>query len=217
VLIRAVNANGPGPVSRTYQVSSALVANQAPGFTANPAVSGTTQVGSTLTTTAGTSGGSPSPTITYQWQVDADGTGSSWSDIVGATASTYILTSSELGKRVRSKVRATNGIGTPGYAEAFSGATAIITAPTSAGTISFTSVGTAGTSSMTTGTGTVSATAGAPSGTGGLLLLGRALLFHRHEHDPDAFGLDALRRATTSSARAALWCSPRRAVDPIPP
>jgi hypothetical protein len=171
VLIRAVNANGPGPVSRTYQVSSALVANQAPGFTANPVVSGTTQVGSTLTTTDGTYSGSPSPTPTRQWQRDADGSGNVWSDILDATATTYIPTSSELNKRVRSKVRVTNGVGTPGYAEAFSGATAVITAPVAAGTISFASVGSVGTSAMTTGTGTVSATAGAPSGTGGLLLL----------------------------------------------
>jgi hypothetical protein len=165
VLIRAVNANGPGPVSRTYQVSSALVANQAPGFTANPAVSGTTQVGSTLTTTAGTSGGSPSPTIAYQWQVDADGTGATWADIVGATNSTYILTSGELGKRVRSKVRATNGIGTPGYSEAFSGATAIITAAAAVGTLTRRAIGTVGKSAVSVNGEALSTAPGIPAGT----------------------------------------------------
>ena len=75
--------------------------------TAIPTVSGTTRVGETLTTTDGTWTGFPAPTYAYQWQVSDDGI-SSWSNISGATSSTYILTTSETGKYVRSAVTATN-------------------------------------------------------------------------------------------------------------
>ena len=58
-------------------------------------------MGSTLTARYGT--WSPKPTITTQWL-------RSGKPIVGATGDTYILTSADLGKKIRVKVTA-SGIG----------------------------------------------------------------------------------------------------------
>lgn len=75
-----------------------------------PSVSGTKRVGETLTTTNGTWTGDPAPTYTYKWQVSNDGL-TGWSDISGATSSTFVLTSAQSGKYVRSQVTATNDSG----------------------------------------------------------------------------------------------------------
>ena len=53
----------------------------------------------------GTSG-----TITYQWQSSSNGT--NWTDIVGATSSTLVLTASLVGKRVRVSASYTDDFGT---------------------------------------------------------------------------------------------------------
>jgi len=77
------------------------------------AVTGTLTVGSTLTATLGTwSGGAL--TFGRQWQSSADGT--TWTDISGATARTYVLTASESGKYLRCAVTATNSFGATSYA-----------------------------------------------------------------------------------------------------
>ena len=47
---------------------SAVAAIVAPANTVLPVISGSTTVGSTLTTTDGTWTGSPTPTYTYQWK-----------------------------------------------------------------------------------------------------------------------------------------------------
>lgn len=46
----------------------------------------------------------PPVAITYQWQRDSNGTGSTWSDITGATTVYYDLVSADIGKKVRCKV-----------------------------------------------------------------------------------------------------------------
>lgn len=88
----------------------------APKNTVLPAISGTATVGQTLTCTTGTFTGDA--TITYQFQWFAGGVA-----IAGATASTYILTSAELGKIIQARVQATNLSGT---AQAYSNATAAV-------------------------------------------------------------------------------------------
>ena len=88
--------------------------------TGKPAVSGTPQVGETLTAGQGTiddADGLPSGTFpagySFQWvRVDADGT-SNPADISGATSRTYTLEAADLGKRVRVKVSFTDGGGNP--------------------------------------------------------------------------------------------------------
>jgi hypothetical protein len=78
-----------------------------------PALSGTAQDGQTLSTTDGTWTGVPPPTFAYQWF--ADGV-----EIPGATSSTYVLTSAEIGTNVSVRVTATNASGS---VEALSGTT----------------------------------------------------------------------------------------------
>ncbi|MGE5517972.1 MAG: Ig-like domain-containing protein [Bacteroidota bacterium] len=96
--------------------------------TGTPSVSGTTQVGQTLTGSAASVADLDGlGTFSYQWQSSSDG--STWNNISGATSTTYSLQSAENGKYVRLKVSYTDGGGT---AEAvYSSATAAVTAPPS--------------------------------------------------------------------------------------
>lgn len=86
--------------------------------TADPTVSGTARVGQTLTATAATYSGS-TPTVTSNWQRYD---GSTWSNIAGATSSSYVVASADVGKTLRYSQTLTN-IGTV-YASA---ATATVT------------------------------------------------------------------------------------------
>lgn len=82
-----------------------------------PSISGTAQVGQTLTVTPGTWTGSP--TLTYQWTRDG-------SPIGGATATTYVLVTADLGTDVAVTETATND---DGSASEGSNAIAIIYGP----------------------------------------------------------------------------------------
>ena len=73
--------------------------------TAPPAVSGVAQAGQTLTATNGTWSGVGTITFTTRWQ-RCSATGTSCADISGATASTYVLTSADVGNTVRAVVTA---------------------------------------------------------------------------------------------------------------
>jgi len=85
--------------------TNAPVVSQAPHNTVAPVLSGTATVGSTLTSTAGTWTGTPTPTITYQWRTTGN------VDIAGATAATFVLTAAQAGKIVDCKVTGTNPAG----------------------------------------------------------------------------------------------------------
>ena len=95
-----VIVKGPGPITLQPQENAAA--------TGSPTISGTVQVGQTLT--ASTSGiadtdGLTNASYTYQW-VANDGT--SDSDIADATASTYTLVTGDVGKTVKVKVTLTD-------------------------------------------------------------------------------------------------------------
>jgi len=79
----------------------------APTITTNPTISGTAKVGETLTATAGDTTGTPPPTSTFQWQRSDNGV-SGWSNISGATGTTYVLVSADESKYLRVKQTATN-------------------------------------------------------------------------------------------------------------
>lgn len=79
----------------------------APTITTNPTISGTAKVGETLTATAGDTTGTPPPTSTFQWQRSDNGI-SGWSDISGATGTTYVLISADETKYLRVEQTATN-------------------------------------------------------------------------------------------------------------
>lgn len=72
-----------------------------PVNTVAPTISGTPTVGQTLTANNGTWTGREPPTFTYQWR--AAGVA-----IVGATAKTYLLTASEVGKVITVAVTGRN-------------------------------------------------------------------------------------------------------------
>lgn len=93
--------------------------SSAPVNTSVPVISGSATVGSTLSSSTGTWSGSPAPTYTYQWQRGTN-------NISGATNSTYVVQSADLGSTLRCVVTATNIVGT---ASATSSNTAVVTQP----------------------------------------------------------------------------------------
>jgi hypothetical protein len=92
---------------QTYKAVTAV----GPTVTAAPTVSWSGQLarGVTVTTTNGTWTGTPT-SYTYQWQRDNSGDGS-YSNITGATASTYTLVEADVGCTLRCLVTATNAAG----------------------------------------------------------------------------------------------------------
>ncbi len=81
--------------------------NRISEFVADPAVtvSGTPKVGQTLTANVGSFIGDPSPVITYQWE-------EAGVVIVGATNSTYVPVTGDIGSTISVVVTITNSLGT---------------------------------------------------------------------------------------------------------
>jgi hypothetical protein len=126
VVVTATNA--AGTASATSAASASVTTPViAPANTALPTVSGNAQQGGTLTASTGSWSGTAPMSYGYQWQ-RCDGAGTSCASIVGATASTLVLGSADINKRVRVAVTASNG---GGSSTASSAATATVTAPTS--------------------------------------------------------------------------------------
>jgi subtilase family serine protease len=101
--------------------SSAAQPPAPPVNTSPPTIAGTTTQGQTLTANPGSWAGSPSPTYTYQWQQCSSGT---CTDIAGATAQTYTLTSGDVGKTIDVVVTGTNSSGSSAATSAQSAAIA---------------------------------------------------------------------------------------------
>jgi hypothetical protein len=127
--------NGDGSAQATSPASAVILLNP-PVNTVAPALSGTAQDGNVLTAAKGTWTGMATITYAYQWQVSTDG-GATWSDIAGATATTYTLPAGFAGNQVRVLVTGTNGDGTsPAPAAATASILANPPANTSAPTLS---------------------------------------------------------------------------------
>jgi prepilin-type N-terminal cleavage/methylation domain-containing protein len=107
--VRVTATNAAGATSAVSGASAAITGNP-PANLSLPTISGTPQEGSTLSGTAGTWGGSSGITYAYQWRA-CDSGGSSCVNIAGATATSYVLTASEVANTIRLKVTATNGDG----------------------------------------------------------------------------------------------------------
>ncbi|MGZ8794185.1 MAG: hypothetical protein ACXW0F_06025, partial [Gaiellaceae bacterium] len=95
-----------------------------PANTVPPSLSGTAKDGVAITANKGTWTGVGPITYTYQWQTSSDG-GASWTDISGATATTYTPPAGSAGTQVRVIVTATNS---GGATQAASPASAVIVA-----------------------------------------------------------------------------------------
>jgi hypothetical protein len=108
IVVSGTNAYGASSANST----GVLVAGTPPVNTAVPVISGTTQDGQVLSTTSGTWTGTPAITFAYQWQFAA-AAGGPWSNIAGATASTYTLPyGTYTAQYIRVVVTGTNGYGT---------------------------------------------------------------------------------------------------------
>jgi hypothetical protein len=118
----AVTASNAGGSTKASSSATATVTPTAPTNTVLPAVSGSTVEGQTLSASNGTWTGSPT-SFSYQWQ-DCNASGGSCSNVAGATASSYKLTSSDVGHTVVVAVTATNA---GGSGKASSGATGTVT------------------------------------------------------------------------------------------
>jgi hypothetical protein len=101
---------GAGNAVETATVTTAVVSGfLAPQATAIPVVTGTKTVGQTLTSSSGTWPGT-SDSYVYQWQRSSD-SGVTWTNISGATASTYVLVAADAGYQIRSQVSLTTNMG----------------------------------------------------------------------------------------------------------
>lgn len=123
VTVTATNADGSA--SATSAATAIVLGAPATGpvNTALPTISGTVQVGSTLTAATGTWSGSPTG-YTYAWS-RCDQSGNNCAVISGATSSTYVLQQVDAGTTLRVAVTATN---TSGSNSATSAQTAVVPA-----------------------------------------------------------------------------------------
>jgi hypothetical protein len=102
-------SNEGGSASAASAATAAVIVQAGPSNVSPPWMSGPTQVGRTLT--AGTGTWTDSPTsYTYRWERSLDA-GVTWAAILGATSSTYLLTSADVGFAVRVAVTAFSAIG----------------------------------------------------------------------------------------------------------
>ena len=106
----ARNASGSGVVASdpTAPIAPATVSVPAP--TRAPVLSGAYEEGTTLRGTNGVWTGAPT-SLSYQWR-RCDAAGSNCSDITGATTSSYALGRTDVGRKLKLRVRATNEAGT---------------------------------------------------------------------------------------------------------
>lgn len=121
-----------------------------PSNTVAPVISGSSDIGSTLTSTTGTWVGTPVITYAYQWKQNGN-------DIVGETGSTYVIVTGDYLKAITCEVTATNAFGSTGAVSNSITATATAPSNTIAPVISGTNV-VGSTLSSTTGTWTGTAT-----------------------------------------------------------
>ena len=123
VVVTATNASGSTAATSIQTVTVAAAGGGAPANTVLPVVSGVAQQGRTLTVSNGSWTGSPT-SFSYVWR-DCDASGGNCVDIAGATASSYVLQSADVGHTVRAVVTAANA---NGGAAATSAQTAVVTA-----------------------------------------------------------------------------------------
>jgi hypothetical protein len=107
VLVGYTDGEGFDEIVTAAPVSVGLVDDGDAAFS----ITGTPEVGETLTATlfAPDPDGDPPVGYSYQWQSSGDGI--TWADIAGATGQTYALTSADQGQQIRVLVAYTDGEG----------------------------------------------------------------------------------------------------------
>ena len=124
------SANNSYVAASTVSQSFTLLAGStAPTTSGGTSMSGTVAYGNTLTAVDGTwgDGGSAVTATTYQWQ-SCDPASCTWTNISGATSSTYVVVLGDVAKQIRVAVTKTNSIGS---LTANSSASITVPAPTS--------------------------------------------------------------------------------------
>jgi hypothetical protein len=120
---RVIATNNFGTASFNSNATAVVKANAGPPKnTEPPTISGAPIQNNTLTASKGVWTGAPTITYTYQWR-RCGPTGANCSSIAGATHSTYVLTTADVGSTVRVQVRASNS---QGSATATSAPTAVV-------------------------------------------------------------------------------------------
>jgi len=109
VVVTAKNSAGMGTAASSP--TAVVAAPQAPANTAPPTISGTPQLGQTLTANPGSWTGPQPITFTYQW-LRCDQFGGGCFTLNGSTNQTYLLTSADVGHSLRVRVKARNQFGT---------------------------------------------------------------------------------------------------------
>ena len=111
-----VNLTGINAYGSTATTSAATVQDQpfVPGLSVAPSLGGVFLSGSTVSVSNGTwTTYSPITSYAYQWQIASDG--ASYSDISGATASTYVVPSGDAAQWLRVVMIVTNSDGSTSY------------------------------------------------------------------------------------------------------
>jgi hypothetical protein len=126
----ATGYDGPTGVGSPLGLD-AFFPGSAPQSTALPTISGTAEQAQTLTAAHGGWNGEPS-SESYQWEL-CNSSGASCAAISGATKSTLLPSSGDVGSTVRVQESATNGAGTGAPAASAASATIVSNAPTIAG------------------------------------------------------------------------------------
>ena len=108
-----ISATGGTSAPQASAATSTVTAatSLAPANTTPPTITGTPANGQTLSAVDGQWTGATPITFSYVWQL-CDATGAGCLPITGATAKTYLLTSSTVGKTLRVQVTAANANGT---------------------------------------------------------------------------------------------------------
>ena len=106
--VTVTGTNSAGSSSATSN-QTATVGPSSPAKKTRPKISGAALDGQVLTVSNGTWKGTPPLSFTYAWQLCTSGT--SCSIIPGATTSSYRVSSSQIGRYLRSIVTATNAVG----------------------------------------------------------------------------------------------------------
>lgn len=147
--VRAEHGAGAGPASAPIGITDV----SEPVSVSPPTIAGAARRGSTLTSTTGNWRFVFGIPFARQWQ-RCDASGANCQPVPGATGSTFTLTDSDVGARIRLGVTATNSVG---QAHATSQATAVVTDPLPTLSVAPTVSGTARVGSVlvaTTGTWT---------------------------------------------------------------
>jgi hypothetical protein len=124
--VEVTATNSAGAATALSNPSAVVAATgTAPASTSPPGISGLPQQGQTLTLSDGGWSGTPPVRLSYAWQ-RCDANGNNCATIAGATSNRYTLTASDVTRRVRGHVTASNDFGS---SAAFSNLTEVVKGP----------------------------------------------------------------------------------------